>query len=110
MFAVDEKPQIQALQPTAPVLHMLPGVPQRRSQDHIRDGTVDLLAALNTATGKVIGKLSARYRAWTSATSPATSTARPSRAWRSTSSATTYSVLTRLPGDARLAPADAARC
>jgi hypothetical protein len=30
-------------------------------------------------------------------------------AWRSTSSATTYSVLTRLPGDARLAPADAAR-
>jgi hypothetical protein len=30
-------------------------------------------------------------------------------AWRSTSSATTCSVLTRLPGDARLAPADAAR-
>jgi hypothetical protein len=30
-------------------------------------------------------------------------------AWRSTSSATTYSVLTRLPGDARLGPADAAR-
>ena len=63
MFAVDEKPQIQALQPTAPVLPMLPGVPERRSHDYIRHGTVDLLAALNTATGKVIGKLSARHRA-----------------------------------------------
>ena len=63
VFAVDEKPQIQALQPTAPVLPMLPGVPERRSHDYIRHGTVDLLAALNTATGKVIGKLSARYRA-----------------------------------------------
>jgi hypothetical protein len=57
VFAVDEKPQIQALQPTAPVLPMLPGVPERRSHDYIRHSTVDLLAALNTATGKVIGKL-----------------------------------------------------
>ncbi len=42
---------------------MLLGVPERRSHDYIRHGTVDLLAALNTATGKVIGKLSARHRA-----------------------------------------------
>ncbi|MFF4199107.1 IS630 family transposase [Nonomuraea sp. NPDC001831] len=63
VFAVDEKPQIQALQRSAPVLPMLPGVPERRSFDYVRHGTVDLFAALNTATGKVIGKLSARHRA-----------------------------------------------
>ena len=63
VFAVDEKPQIQALQRTAPVLPMLPGVPERRSFDYTRHGTVDLFAALDTATGKVIGKLSAQHRA-----------------------------------------------
>src|SRR5260370_29352875 len=63
VFAVDEKPQIQALERTAPVLPMLPGVPEPRSHDYIRHGTVDLFAALNTATGKVIGKLSAQHRA-----------------------------------------------
>jgi len=62
VFAVDEKPQIQALERTAPVLPMLPGVLERRSHDHFRHGTVDLLAVLNTATGKVIGKLSAQHR------------------------------------------------
>ena len=63
VFAVDEKPQIQALERTAPVLPMLPGVPERRSQDYVRHGTIDLFAALNTATGKVVGKLAARHRA-----------------------------------------------
>jgi transposase len=63
VFSVDEKPQIQALERTAPVLPMLPGVPERRSFDYIRHGTIDLFAALNTATGKVIGKLSAQHRA-----------------------------------------------
>lgn len=58
VFAVDEKPQIQALERTAPVLPMLPGTPERRSFDYVRHGTVDLFAALNTATGKVIGHLS----------------------------------------------------
>jgi transposase len=57
------KPHIQALERTAPVLPMMPGVPERRSFDYVRHGTVDLLAALNTATGKVIGKLSAQHRA-----------------------------------------------
>ncbi len=56
VFSVDEKPQIQALERTAPVLPMMPGVPERRSFDYERHGTVDLFAALNTATGKVIGK------------------------------------------------------
>jgi transposase len=63
VFSVDEKPQIQALERTAPVLPMVPGVPERRSFDYVRHGTVDLFAALNTATGKVIGKLSAQHRA-----------------------------------------------
>jgi hypothetical protein len=63
VFSVDEKPQIQALQRTSPVLPMMPGVPERRSFDYIRHGTVDLFAALDTATGKVIGKLSAQHRA-----------------------------------------------
>ena len=63
VFAVDEKPQIQALERTAPVLPMIPGVPERRSHDYIRHGTIDLFAALNTATGKVIGQLSAQHRA-----------------------------------------------
>jgi hypothetical protein len=63
VFAVDEKPQIQALQRTAPVLPMIPGTPERRSFDHTRHGTVDLFAALDTATGKVIGKLTAQHRA-----------------------------------------------
>ena len=61
VFCVDEKPQIQALTRSAPVLPMMPGVPQRRSHDYHRHGTVDLFAALNTATGKVIGKVTARH-------------------------------------------------
>jgi len=63
VFSVDEKPQIQALERTAPVLPMIPGVPERRSFDYVRHGTIDLFAALNIATGKVIGKLSAQHRA-----------------------------------------------
>ena len=63
VFSMDEKPQIQALERTAPVLPMIPGVPERRSFDYVRHGTVDLFAALNIATGKVIGKLSAQHRA-----------------------------------------------
>src|SRR6201981_2514148 len=63
VFAVDEKPQIQALQRTAPVLPMIPRTPERRSHDYVRHGTIDLFAALNTATGKVIGHLSAQHRA-----------------------------------------------
>ena len=63
VFAMDEKPQIQALERTAPVLPMIPGVPERRSSDYVRHGTVNLFAALNNATGKVITRLSAQHRA-----------------------------------------------
>lgn len=54
VFAVDEKPQIQALNRTAPTLPMLPTTPARATHDYERNGTVDLFAALEIATGKVI--------------------------------------------------------
>jgi transposase/DNA-binding CsgD family transcriptional regulator len=54
VFAVDEKPQIQALNRSAPTLPMLPGTPKRATHDYIRNGTLDLFAALNVATGTVI--------------------------------------------------------
>jgi transposase len=54
VFAVDEKPQIQALDRTAPTLPMLPTTPQRATHDYERNGTCDLFAALEVATGKVI--------------------------------------------------------
>jgi transposase len=50
----DEKPRIRALERTAPVLPMIPGVPERRSHGYHRHGTIDVFAALNTATGQVI--------------------------------------------------------
>lgn len=54
VFALDEKPQIQALDRTAPTLPMLPTTPQRATHDYERNGTCDLFAALNMATGSVI--------------------------------------------------------
>jgi transposase len=57
VFAVDEKPQIQALNRTAPMLPMMPTTSKRRSHDYQRNGTIDLFAALNIATGMVIHDL-----------------------------------------------------
>ena len=54
VFVLDEKPQIQALNRTAPTLPMLPTTPQRATHDYERNGTCDLFAALNMATGAVI--------------------------------------------------------
>ena len=56
VLAVDEKTQMQALDRTAPVLPMMPGVPGRQTHDYIRHGTTSLFAALDIATGKVIGQ------------------------------------------------------
>ena len=63
VLCVDEKSQIQALDRTAPILPMLPGPPQRATHDYKRHGTSSLYAALDIATGKVIGSLHARHRA-----------------------------------------------
>jgi len=63
VLCVDEKTQIQALDRTAPILPMLPGTPARASHDYVRAGTSSLYAALDLATGKVIGSLHTRHRA-----------------------------------------------
>jgi transposase len=63
VLCVDEKSQIQALDRTAPILPMLPGVPERATHDYRRAGTSSLYAALDIATGKVIGRLHSRHRA-----------------------------------------------
>ena len=57
VFAVDEKPQIQALDRSAPTLPMLPTTPARATHDYIRHGTLDLFAALDVAAGTVITDL-----------------------------------------------------
>jgi len=63
VLCVDEKSQIQALDRTAPILPMLPGVPERATHDYKRSGTSSLYAALDITSGKVIGSLHARHRA-----------------------------------------------
>jgi transposase len=63
VLCVDEKSQIQALNRFQPILPMMPGTPERRSHDYVRHGTTSLFAALDMATGKVIGSLKARHRA-----------------------------------------------
>src|SRR3954447_12700440 len=62
VLCVDEKSQIQALDRTAPTLPMLPGTPARATHDYKRAGTSTLFAALEVASGKVIGSLHARHR------------------------------------------------
>jgi transposase len=63
VLCVDEKSQIQALDRSAPILPILPGTPARMSHDDKRHGTTSLFAALDVASGKVIGSLHARHRA-----------------------------------------------
>jgi transposase len=62
VLCVDEKSQIQALDRTQPLLPMRPGQVERRSHDYIRHGTTSLFAALDVATGRVIGELHRRHR------------------------------------------------
>ncbi len=63
VLCVDEKSQIQALDRSQPMLPMRPGQPARRSHDYKRHGTTSLFAALDIATGRVIGKCYPRHRA-----------------------------------------------
>ncbi len=53
VLCVDEKSQIQALDRTAPILPMRPGLPEKATHDYVRNGTTTLFAALEVATGKV---------------------------------------------------------
>lgn len=62
VLCADEKSQIQALERNQPVLPMRPGQPERRTHDYTRHGTTTLFAALDVATGEVIGSLHRRHR------------------------------------------------
>lgn len=63
VLCVDEKSQIQALDRTAPVLPLMPGVAERRTHDYVRNGTTNLYAALDLASGQVIAEMTPRHRA-----------------------------------------------
>jgi transposase len=63
VFCIDERSQIQALNRTQPVLPMRMGEVERRSSDYDRHGTTTLFAALDVATGSVIGRCYQRHRA-----------------------------------------------
>ena len=63
VLCVDEKSQIQALDRSAPVLPLMPGVPERHSHDYVRNGTTNLYAALDAASGQVIAEIAPRHRA-----------------------------------------------
>jgi hypothetical protein len=62
VVCVDEKPQIQALERTWPVLPMRPGFPERHTHDYVRHGTTALFAALEAATGTVADACYPRHR------------------------------------------------
>ncbi len=62
VLCVDEKSQIQALERTQPLLPMRPGQPERRTHDYMRHGTTTLFAALDVATGEVMGECYRRHR------------------------------------------------
>jgi len=62
VLCVDEKPQVQALERTQPVLPMAPARTERVTHDYTRHGTTSLFAALDVATGAVIGRCHRRHR------------------------------------------------
>ena len=62
VLCTDEKSQVQAVDRTQPLLPLEPGAPERHMHDYVRHGTTSLFAALNVATGEVIGKCLRRHR------------------------------------------------
>ena len=62
VFCVDEKPQIQALDRSQPLLPMRPGQVERRTHDYKRHGTITLFAALNAKTSEVLTQFHHRHR------------------------------------------------
>jgi len=63
VFSFDEKSQIQALERAQPILPMDIGQPERRTHNYLRNGTLDLFAAINIATGKVLARCKKQHRA-----------------------------------------------
>ena len=62
VLCVEEKSQVQALDRTPPILPLRPGLPEPRTHDYERHGTTSWFAALDIATGKVMGKCRRRHR------------------------------------------------
>jgi transposase len=62
VLCLDEKSQVQALDRTAPILPLRPGLPEKRTHDYVRNGTTTLFAALEVATGKVTDACFERHR------------------------------------------------
>jgi transposase len=62
VLSVDEKSQVQALDRSQPLLPLEPGRPERHTHDYARYGTTSLFAALNVATGKIIGRCHQQHR------------------------------------------------
>lgn len=62
VLCVDEKSQVQALDRTQPMFPMRPGMPERQTHDYVRHGVTSLFAALDVATGKIIGACHRRHR------------------------------------------------
>ena len=63
VLCVDEKSQIQALDRSQPVLPMMPGMPEKRTHDYVRNGITTLFAAFDTSTGEVISSIHRKHRA-----------------------------------------------
>lgn len=61
VFCVDEKTAIQALDRKDRMLPLSPGRAESHGFEYKRNGTLSLFAALNTATGEVLGKTAARH-------------------------------------------------
>ena len=62
VLSIDEKSQVQALERAQPILPLRQGIPERQTHDYVRHGVTNLYAALNVASGKVIGTLADRHR------------------------------------------------
>jgi transposase len=62
VLCIDEKSQVQALDRTAPILPIMPGVPEKQTHDYIRNGTTTLFAALEVATGRIEQACLPRHR------------------------------------------------
>ena len=62
VLCVDEKPQIQALDRSQPILPLRPGQIERRTHDYVRHGTTSLFAALDVKSGKIIAENHRRHR------------------------------------------------
>ena len=62
VLCVDEKSQCQALERSQPFLPLRPGQPERQTHDYQRHGTTSLFAALDIATGKIVGRCHRQHR------------------------------------------------